>query len=63
MGNSLSVGWGKRHFYPLFFPVNSGNDSKQDVTEDILKLLREKCPQVLDLDLIASANAFPPSDW
>jgi len=40
---------------------DGGDDSKQDVTEDILKLLREKCPELLDLDLIASANAFPPS--
>ncbi len=34
-------------------------DDKQDVTEDALGMLRDKCPEVLDL--IACANAFPPS--
>jgi Mrp family chromosome partitioning ATPase len=30
-----------------------------DVTQDVLKTLKEKCPEVLNL--IASANVFPPS--
>jgi Mrp family chromosome partitioning ATPase len=43
----------------IFLKNESDKESKDDVTQQVLATLREKCPEVLDV--IAASNVFPPS--
>ena len=43
------------------FLSSSSSSSPKDCTNDVLSLLREKCPEVLSM--IASADVFPPTGY
>lgn len=43
----------------LTFLSNTGNGAEEDSTDNVLSILREKCPEILEMSV--AANVFPPS--